>query len=419
MRLGLARWVLVLLVVTQVLPWAMVRVPVLAASLAAMALMVVLDVQPGKESGGARLPWAATLFVAWCILTVFWSIDARESALFAAQMVGLFVAACHVAHRLPLEQLHDGVGAGMKLLLASSAAAEVIAGLGFPLHEVSPGTVGAQGLMANPNLLAFASVMATVTIVTLPRQAFRHSVNKLVWVGLAAILVYLSQSDGGLIYLVAAASFASALWVTRGGSDLGPLALVAALLPLPLILVPGVRQFLLDLVGVSENLTLSGRTRIWQVSVEAIGSRPWGGYGIGALQNRDSAPTNAILNVWQSLDLANFNAHNGFLDVALQVGLPGVVLLVLLIGVALASYLRCHRQTSAAVWGSLSLLTLIAYNMTEARLVTPPWAWLLLVLLAAKAVYILPRPRAPFWKPPGSEWAGGPSSRPQARFKTG
>ena len=68
--------------------------------------------------------------------------------------------------------------------------------------------------------------------------------------------------------------------------------------------------------------------KLWPEVLELIGERPWTGYGFGRGVLRE--PLQAELK-----DPLLWHAHNVFLDTAMQVGLPGLLLLLVLIGATL------------------------------------------------------------------------------------
>ena len=72
--------------------------------------------------------------------------------------------------------------------------------------------------------------------------------------------------------------------------------------------------------------TLSSRTIIWGNVIDVIGERPWIGYGIGgAWADASAEPTRSIL---QGLGFTVFHSHNGYLEIALQLGVIGLVLFI-------------------------------------------------------------------------------------------
>jgi len=137
------------------------------------------------------------------------------------------------------------------------------------------------------------------------------------------------------------------------------------------ILIPGVliTGLLLELVfttsdTVAELLgrdpTLTGRTEIWKALLNMDTNPLFGvGYQSFWLGSRLSA-------VWAVLKMPINEAHNGYLETYLNLGLLGLSLLV---GLLIASYrMICRRLTVSLHFASLSLAfwtILVVYNMTE------------------------------------------------------
>ncbi|MHB0856556.1 MAG: O-antigen ligase family protein [Anaerolineae bacterium] len=116
-------------------------------------------------------------------------------------------------------------------------------------------------------------------------------------------------------------------------------------------------------------LTLSGRITIWNQALAYIQASPWLGYGLGvyrAMGLDPAAPTATLL------DAGLPHAHNAFLQVAFDLGLPGLVAyLALLLGAARTCWGALHlpaphglRPTLAA--GCLAaLLAVHVYGLTD------------------------------------------------------
>ncbi|HAQ35082.1 MAG TPA: O-antigen polymerase, partial [Alphaproteobacteria bacterium] len=80
----------------------------------------------------------------------------------------------------------------------------------------------------------------------------------------------------------------------------------------------------LEMLG--RDATLTGRTDIWEVLIGQVMDRPWTGYGYGAFWTVENGP---VFWVRQATAWPVPTAHNGYLEVALGIGLPGLVLLML------------------------------------------------------------------------------------------
>jgi O-antigen ligase len=77
--------------------------------------------------------------------------------------------------------------------------------------------------------------------------------------------------------------------------------------------------------------TFTGRTDIWTFALQAAQFKPWAGYGFAAFWG-----SSAVNNLPSGMEWAASAAHshNGYLDVALAMGLPGLALLIAVFVVA-------------------------------------------------------------------------------------
>lgn len=74
-----------------------------------------------------------------------------------------------------------------------------------------------------------------------------------------------------------------------------------------------------------KDTTFSGRTEIWEASIDALAREPWLGYGFSALFWREGI-SNETAEIWRQVGFEASHAHNGPLDIALQVGLVGLAI---------------------------------------------------------------------------------------------
>ena len=78
----------------------------------------------------------------------------------------------------------------------------------------------------------------------------------------------------------------------------------------------------------NRDLTLTGRTDIWEVIVELIKIKPIIGYGYGGIWYEGSIIKNYI---WNRTFIGMEGAHNGFLEWALQIGILGLIAFIIMI----------------------------------------------------------------------------------------
>ncbi len=207
--------------------------------------------------------------------------------------------------------------------------------------------------------------------------------------GLAALAV--TGSRTGLIATAFALGvLAVAKRNRRAFASLG----VAGVLAAAFLLVSNVgrtalNQVLRDTDPSSSSLTsLTGRTKVWPVVLDAIGDRPLSGHGLGTSTSVLSARSNETNFVVE-------HAHNLWLHLALTTGLIGLALVI----VALAKALR-HAPPPNRPWVYAIATYFVIASISEAVLRNPDVALVSLVLLvtlgepkSTPVVVPPPRPR--------------------------
>ena len=162
-------------------------------------------------------------------------------------------------------------------------------------------------------------------------------------------------------------------------------------LSLGVVLVGGLGLLLGGGSAISESLGrgggLSGRTDIWAVSI-AASENPIIGTGFESFWNANAAKVNYGLQLRGFRDLHNINsAHNGYLELYLDMGWLGVGLLVLILISGYRSASRAFQHDPEL--GSLLLVCIATgtfYSVTEAgfRILTASWIFLLLGVVGSR-----------------------------------
>jgi exopolysaccharide production protein ExoQ len=120
--------------------------------------------------------------------------------------------------------------------------------------------------------------------------------------------------------------------------------------------------------------TLTGRTEIWSAVAGSIAKRPLLGYGYQAFWLGFKGESyRIILTVTWALG----QAQNGFLDVMLELGIGGLIIVLLLFGFALRDAVTClmqsrdEKQRRAVEWYLAIILLTLIYNLDESFLFEP------------------------------------------------
>ncbi|HEX8318441.1 O-antigen ligase [Longimicrobium sp.] len=361
------------------------------ASIHAVSLGLVAVRWRASLAAIARRPSVLAL-MALALASTAWSAAPdltlrRSLALLGTTAFGVFLAA-----RFEPRELLRVLGAALALLAVSSLAFA----LALPRLGVNHGIhAGAwQGVYTHKNILG--KVMALGAMVFLLLRADLPRSRR--WIGTSGValclfLLLMSTSKTALSVLVALFASAALFRLLRQRMDVAIMVFVGA------VLVGGSAAALLatnweaSLAVLGKDPSLTGRVPMWEVLVRAIGREPWLGYGYNAFWLGDAGPSAQPL---KEIGWETPTAHNGFLEVLLQLGITGLALF-------LVGYLSAFRQALGALrrtvtpdglWPVLILTMTLLYNVSESVLLEKNnlnWA----LYVAAVCSPLLARPAAP------------------------
>ncbi len=130
--------------------------------------------------------------------------------------------------------------------------------------------------------------------------------------------------------------------------------------------------------------TLTGRTVLWQAVWDMIGQRPWLGYGYSAFWLGYEEPSG---NLWRMLRWEPPNAHNGYLDLWLQLGLAGLSIFIISLVINLFKTMVLLRRKTGVFecFSLIFILFLIINNFAESFIfVQNCLFWILYVTITTK-----------------------------------
>ena len=181
---------------------------------------------------------------------------------------------------------------------------------------------------------------------------------------LSVILIFFGESATALI---------SAVFIFLTAQGLKPLSLKSKKNVLFILLFLILTALLIFLIMINFNafltandkdITLSGRTILWDSLWHFIQQKPWLGYGYGAFFSGLSREANLL---WQEHDWSPVHAHNGYIQLWLQFGLVGLSAFTI-------GYMGCLFNSlfqylvfkePKMLWGFLFLLYTVFLNLTE------------------------------------------------------
>ncbi|MBX3314113.1 MAG: O-antigen ligase family protein [Actinobacteria bacterium] len=328
--------------------------------------VVTLLLTPKERIRSVPVLWSLLLVVVVLALSVLWTEDPGATLFrIRADLPGTLLVAAVAGTMPPTKVVRT-------LALASTAIAAIslLASLGLtesreaPFDEAYLGVQnGFRGLFIHKNELGMFLVYGLCAVLVQPKSSSRTAA---IVVHLVTILGTRSASVGGGLLAVAFVW----LWLSALRRQEKPrertflLVMSIASAVLGVLLVLGLLPVLLDLYD--KDVTFSGRTFIWAASLDAIRDRPWLGYGMAGIWMDETNPVTADLHARIGFKAAH--AHNGALDLTLQVGLVGLAAYTTLVWQALRGAVRAmaHRSTAAVgQWAVLVVSSLLLMSIAE------------------------------------------------------
>ncbi|MCP2637504.1 O-antigen ligase family protein [Microbacterium sp. HD4P20] len=392
--------------------------PVAAAiTIGAGVLSVVLWIILRPPVQWRRLPWFAVTYVVWATLSILWSAWPSTTAITLLLLYLTTIQALFIGTVLTWRELVRAVASALKWVMALSLLFELAVSV-FVRGPLLPGFVlpaeGAdhdpieywsrdnlfdwperiQGVMGNANLLGPVALLAIVVFgiriaARAPRPGLLYA-----WIALSAFLFVRASSATAILAAAAVVVVLATVLLMRRARRPGErtkyyiaYAAVGAggLLSLWLL-----RDTIFAALGRSSDLT--GREAIWQAVLGRTAEHPWVGWGFAT----PWAPWDPAFDRWV-VDHGQtvLQAHNMWIDVSMQLGIIGVVLIatVYLAFVWRSWFFAVDRPRwdlrADRPYSPLTLLpTLVgAILLVQGLAESTPlllWGWLFVVMLGAK-----------------------------------
>jgi exopolysaccharide production protein ExoQ len=266
--------------------------------------------------------------------------------------------------------------------------------LGLPSMGRSASSGAWQGIFLYKNHFAiFMNLAASLFLLNyLNHYKCRYKYRWFGWIGfmICTIMIFLSLSKSNyVIFLISIFLLPLRIFVKQEYKLqvilIGKTFLFAGL---ALFLVfNNLESIVVDTLG--KNLEFNGRTPIWELCIELGLKRPWLGYGIaGFWGSRESLLVQAT--TWAGSTFAideiyQFNSHNGYLEVFLQLGLVGLSLYLLSLISTLKRTIHYLISTGSfeSIWVLQTLIIICLYNFSDTGgTISRGFLWIIYISLA-------------------------------------
>lgn len=329
-----------------------------------------------------------TLLLGVAILSFFWSAapsvtSVRVIALIGSSLFGLYFATRYgLQQQLQLLIWTFGIVIGMSFLFA----------IALPKYGVMAGLHSGRwrGIFTHKNALGKSMVLSSLVFLSLGLREHKTKLWYWIGLGLSLFLLAISQSSSAIITLLIMLVVFSVLRVVRLPYILMVPVIVCLILAgvFTNIWLTANTGSLLSSIG--KDSTLTGRTDLWPAVLDKIWERPWLGYGFSGFWGNWTSEGGYV---WRVTAWDPPNAHNGILDVWLDLGLLGLGVYLLgfisSLGRGLA-YLR-HNAAPEAIWPITYLLYFWCSNQTESGFLRQNEIYWLLYVVVTLSL-IPPRP---------------------------
>jgi O-antigen ligase len=290
------------------------------------------------------------------------AVAVRRALAFAATVLGGFAVAAHRPD------------AALNLVARACACATALSILyvavspSYGVHQISDGVQSVhagdwRGLFIHRTVLGQLSALTLVLAVYSEPETFRRTWVRLGVIAAAALCLAMAHSGGGL---ASAAILLATPPMVEG---------VRRLARRGWLLAAAVGAMGLLLAGLGKDVTLTGRTDLWRLMLQAAGERPLLGYGYSTGFRQEVARLVAAHSAYGYVP----NAQNGYLDVVLNLGLVGLGLTLATLGLGLWRAIRLAPGTASPL---LICVFILEMNLVEATLISANDIFMLIYVTA-------------------------------------
>jgi exopolysaccharide production protein ExoQ len=386
-----------------------------AVVLVVSVFSVLLLVRTRDRWSIGGLPYPLIAFVALLTLSIAWSYYPGGSAVGIVATLLTVLSAVAFAIAYSWSEILLALGLALRTILGLSIVFELFVSLVLrrpllPLwYDYGDGPYAKalywsrnllfdggkiQGIVGNSTLLAFIALLALIVFGVQLAARPRRRLRVVLWMLLAAVVLVITRSATVWLAAVAVAVVLAAVLFLRatavGRSRLPRYGVVAAVVGALGVAAIIAREPLFELLG--KNATLTGRSNIWESVIGLAQQRPVFGWGWVSYWAPWVEPFTGLA---REGGVNQYQAHNAWLDIWLQLGIVGLVVFgLLVVSSAVRSWIFATDRliTRPGTIGSyppesllpvLVLTALLVQSLAESRLIIE-YGLLLLVVIAIK-----------------------------------
>lgn len=340
--------------------------------LVSLMLLLINPTQQLTRAFRVKLIW---LLPALAMVSVLWSGAPSISFRRAVALLGSSIFGLYLGTRFPRREL-------IRLLLAVSVIVTILSLLtvvALPAYAIDDSGAW-QGVFGQKNHLGRFMALSAIVWLVYTASVKRHRLLAGFGV-LSVILVLLSHSATSIALLFVLIATVLLVRIVRLRARVA-LPLLLSLLAVGGYLAVSVVRNLSRVTGLlGRDSSLTGRTQLWSLVWQMIRTHPWFGFGYGGFWLGYDGPSASI---WSVVGWNPPSAHDGFLDLLLDLGIAGMILFVptMLVAIRYAVALARRGRTLDTAFPLIFLAFYLASNVTESYLVAyNTESWVLFVAI--------------------------------------
>lgn len=323
-------------------------------------------------------------------LSYFWSALPGETLISAITLVATTLVGFYMAVRYtPKEQLVIyGWTFGLIVILSFAY------GILLPKYGIMGGTHAGtwRGIFTHKNSLGKAMTLSSTIFALLMMSDRSRRLLHGAFLGLSLVLILLTTSKGALVNVMVMLGIIAMCQILRAQYRwmvvfVTSLTFIGGTVAVAIAL--NIETLVVDILG--KDPTFTGRTTLWASAAEVIKVKPWLGYGYEAFWHGMDGPSAYI---WRDVMWPAPDAHNGFVELTLHLGLVGLGIFLIGYGANIVRSIFKVRQTSGVeyIWPLAYLVYIFLANIPEQSLLKSNTIFWVLYVAVTVTLFIPPMP---------------------------
>jgi len=266
-------------------------------------------------------------------------------------------------------------------------ALSIILSLWFPDYGIDHTQQNGEwkGIYGQKNMCAMATLYMLPAAFCVPAGTFVIKLSRIIYILMSIFLIIMSQSKSSLVAMILLPLFLIAIGLLYRFNEKTRVVLSLLMIITALLLATtaiSCSDKIVYLLG--RDTTLTGRTGIWKGVLVSVMKHPFLGYGYRAFWGGYSGES---ANVSFASNGAVTSAHNGLLEVWLDLGVVGVGLVLCAVVRSLLDASVCvfFRQSGYIKWCACIVILTIITSLDEGELMIPNnliWAMFMLACVS-------------------------------------